>query len=301
MEDNIERIRPKRTAPKIIAAVIIFLALIVINSAYVVTEENEYTLIKQFGEVVKIIDEPGLNIKIPFIQTSDTLPKSIQIYDLAASDVITEDKKTMVVDSYVLWRIVDPKLFVQSLNSQLSNGEARINTTVYNSTKAVISSLEQSEVISGRDGVLSQKFLDNIGDTMSQYGIELLAVETKHLDLPSDNKASVYERMISERNNKAATYVAEGEAEAKKIRTQTDYEISVAVSQAEAQAETLIAEGEAEYMRIMSAAYADAERSEFYNFLRSLDALKLAMEGSGEKTVILGSDSPISEIFNNVE
>lgn len=295
-----ERIRPDRTGLKISIIVVVLLLFILANGCYAVTYDNQYTLIKQFGKVEKIISEAGLSFKLPFIQTTDTLPKSMQVYDLAASDVITEDKKTMVADSYVLWRIEDPKLFVQTLNS-LTNAESRINTTVYNSIKSIISSMSQTDVISGRDGELTEAIMKHIGDTMHQYGIELISVETKHLDLPSDNKTAVYERMISERNNKAATYTAEGESEAKMIRTQTNYEITISVSEANSKAESIIAEGEAEYMKILAGAYADESKSEFYTFVRALDAAKLSLSGSGKKTLILNSDSPIAQIFNEAK
>ena len=226
----------------IIIAVLLVLAGIVLSQSMVITEQDEYTLIRQFGKVDHIISEPGLTFKIPFMQTSETLPKKILVTDLPASDVITMDKKTMVADSYVLWRVSDPLKFVQTLNSQISNAEARISTTVYNSIKNVISSMSQNEVISGREGRLSDTIMENIGDSMDGYGIELLSVETKRLDLPSDNKQAVYERMISERNNIAASYTAEGESEAMKIRTATDNEISVNISAAEAEAEKLIDE-----------------------------------------------------------
>ena len=202
----------------IIIAVVLVLAGIVLSQSMVITEQDEYTLIRQFGKVDHIISEPGLTFKIPFMQTSETLPKKILVTDLPASDVITMDKKTMVADSYVLWRVSDPLKFVQTLNSQISNAEARISTTVYNSIKNVISSMSQNEVISGREGRLSDTIMENIGDTMDGYGIELLSVETKRLDLPSDNKQAVYERMISERDNIAATYTAEGNSEAQVIR-----------------------------------------------------------------------------------
>ncbi len=285
---------------KVLLLVVTFVALIVLANSMVVTAENEYTLVKQFGKIEYVIDEAGLSFKVPFIQSTDTLPKEILIYDLAASDVITMDKKTMVADSYVLWKINDPQLFVQTLNSQVANAESRINATVFMSMKNIISSLEQTEVISGRDGELTQMIMANIGNSMEQYGIELIAMEIKRLDLPDDNKNAVYERMISERNNIAASFIAEGEAEATKIRTQTDYEISVSISEAKAQAEATIAEGEAEYMRKLSAVYADEARSDFYTFVLSLDAAKASLIGEN-KTLILDEDSPIAQIFNTVE
>ena len=136
----------------------------------------------------------------------------------------------------------------------------------------------------------------HIGNTTEQYGIELLSFETKQLDLPSDNKAAVYERMISERENISATYTAEGSSEAQKIRNTTDKEVNVLLSEANKNAEILIAEGEAEYMKILSDAYADASKQDFYSFVRSLDALKASMTGDN-KTVILSPDSPIAQIF----
>ena len=142
--------------------------------------------------------------------------------------------------------------------------------------------------------------MENLGNSMEQYGIDLITVEIKRLDLPDDNKNAVYERMISERNNIAASYIAEGEAEATKIRTQTDYEISVSISEAKAQAEATIAEGEAEYMKTLSAVYADESRSDFYTFVLSLDAAKASMVGDN-KTLILDGDSPIAQIFNSIE
>ncbi len=276
--------------------IVLFAALIVGVSSIVVTQENQYSLIRQFGKVDHVVEEAGVSFKIPFIQTVDTLPKQTLLYDLSPSDVITSDKKTMICDSYILWHITDPLKFAQTLNSSISNAENRLDTIVYNSTKNVISSSTQEEVISGRDGELSAAVISNIGGTLEQYGIELLAFETKQLDLPSDNKAAVYERMISERDNIAATYTAEGTSEAQIIKNTTDKEITVLLSEAEKEAEILVAEGEAEYMRILSEAYADESRQDFYSFVRSLDALKASMTGNN-KTVILSPDSPIAQIF----
>lgn len=285
-----------KTFRNISLIVLLFAVLIIGSSCIVVTNENEYSLIRQFGKIDHVVDEAGVSFKLPFVQSVDTLPKEIQLYDLSPSDVITSDKKTMICDSYILWRITDPLKFAQTLNSSITNAEGRLDTIVYNSTKNVISSTTQDGVISGRDGELSTAIIENIGTSLDQYGIELLSFETKQLDLPSDNKAAVYERMISERDNIAATYTAEGSSEAQMIRNTTDKEVTVLLSEAEKNAEILIAEGEAEYMRILSEAYADASKQEFYTFVRSLDALKVSMTGE-DKTVFLSPDSPIAEIF----
>lgn len=279
-----------------LVVIIALLALFIIDSSMVVTYPNEYTVIKQFGRIESIRQEPGLSMKIPFIQTTEKIENEVLLYDLAVSDVMTKDKKSMIADCFVLWKIEDPYKYTQTLSAQKSNAEFRIDTITYNSLKNVISSLSQEEVISGRDGELAKAIQDNIGDTLEQYGIELLAVETKSLDLPDENKNAVYERMISERNNIAATYKAEGEEEAKEISNNTNAEIIVMQSEADAQAEEIIAKGEAEYMRILSEAYNDPEKADFYIFLRSLDAAKATMTGNN-KTLIIDETSPIAKIF----
>ncbi len=184
-------------------------------------------------------------------------------YDLTVSDVITADKKSMVADSFVLWEISDPLRFIQTLSGSVANAEYRIDTIVYNSLKTVISSMKQEDVISGRDGELAAQILENVGDKFSEYGITVFAIETKRIDLPDENKSAVYERMISERENIAARYVAEGEAE---------------------------------YMRILSAAYDTPEEADFYEFLRALDMAETALAG-GNKTLVVSADSPIAKVF----
>ena len=282
---------------KIIVPAMAVVLLAGVAASVTVTAQNEYKLIRQFGKVDRVIDAPGISFRIPFLESTQSLPKETLLYDLAASDVITKDKKTMISDSYVLWRISDPLKFAQTLNSSIESGESRINTAVYNATKNAISSLTQDQVITSRDGELSQMVLNAIGTNMDQYGIELIKFETKQLDLPDDNKEAVYERMISERDNIAATYKAEGSSEAKVIRNTTDKEVAIQISEAKKQAEILEAEGEQEYMKILAEAYGEKDRQEFYSFVRSLDALKNSMTG-GDKTVILSADSPIAQIFN---
>lgn len=279
-----------------ILAIVALLVVITLGSSIVVTQENEYTLIKQFGKVDRIIDEAGLSFKIPFMESTYTLPKEILLYDLSPSDVITSDKKTMICDCYVLWEITDALKFSQTLNTSITNAESRIDTVVYNAIKSVISSMSQEEVISGRSDLLQDAIIENIGTSMEQYGVAVLEVETIKLDLPNDNKEAVYERMISERDNIAATHVAEGNAEAQMIRNQTDKEVSIMLSEAEMQAEIIRAEGEAEYMNILSEAYADESRAEFYAYMRSLDAAKAALQGE-DKILVLSPDSPLAQIF----
>lgn len=286
----------KKITRRTILIIICLAALIAFGNSIVITYPNEYTVIKQFGKIVDIKQSSGFGMKVPFVQTAEKIEKEVLLYDLAVSDVMTKDKKSMISDCFVLWKITDPQKYTQTLSAQKSNAEYRIDTIVYNSLKNVISSLSQEEVISGRDGELAAAIVNNIGSTLEQYGITLMAVETKSLDLPDENKAAVYERMISERNNIAATYQAEGEEEAKQISNNTKAEIIVMESEAKAQAEETVAKGEAEYMRILSNAYNDQEKADFYLFVRALDAARATMTGSN-KTLIIDESSPLADVF----
>ena len=286
----------KKNIGKAFGIVVVVAALIVVlNSAFVI-RENQYGIVKEFGKIEKVIAEPGLYFKLPIMQEVDTVSKELLLYDIAKSDVITKDKKSMIVDSFVLWRITDPKVFAQTLNSSTVNAEGRIDVAVYNAVKSVISSMTQNDIMAARGQELTNHIMNNATSSIGQYGIEIATVEIKLLDLPEDNKDAVFERMISERQNIAATYTAEGNAEAQVIRNTTDKEASLLISEANKQAEILKAEGEAEYMRIMSEAYNDAAKADFYSFTRSLDAVKNAIRG-GDKTIILDKDSPLVQIF----
>ena len=278
--------------------VIILIAVLVVlfNSTFII-RENQYGLVREFGRIERVLSDSGLYFKIPFIQEKDTVTIELLLYDIAMSDVITQDKKSMIVDSFVLWRVIDPKIFAQTLNTSEQNAEGRINVAVYNSIKNVISSMTQSDIIAARGQKLTNLIMENVTG-IQQYGIEITTVEIKLLDLPEDNKNAVFERMISERENIAATYTAEGNSDAQKIKNTTDKETTVMISEAEMNAEILKAEGEAAYMREIANAYDGEQKADFYQFTRSLDAVKSSIRG-GNKTIILDKDSPITQIFYN--
>ena len=276
------------------------LALSLGLSATVVTKPGEYRVIKQFGKIVRVEEndgsQNGLSWKIPFIQTETAISSKMQLSDLPASDVMTSDKKSMISDCFVLWRISDPVKFIQKLSGSEQNAESRISSNVYNALKNVISSLSQEEVISGRDGELANLLTEKLGTNLESYGIKVEKIETKMLDLPNENKDAVYNRMISERNNIAASYTAQGEQKAQEIKNDTNEQVTVLLAQAQKQADTTIAEGEAEYMKILSSAYNNESKADFYGFVRQLDAVKATLK-EGENTIVLDKDSPIAEIF----
>ncbi len=327
-----------------IIAVIVVVAVLLVSSCTYITYENEYTVVKEFGQIKQINADPGLRFRTPFIQTVNTISKSKQFYDLPKSDVITSDKKTMIADAYIIWHVTDAKTFTKALNANFAAAEGRIDVIVYNAIKTTISNMTQEELIISRDDpidvanadtaledveikditaveeldgddqttgsaeasensdkgtarviAISKQILTCIGEQCDIYGLEIDDVEIKVLDLPDENKEAVYERMITERNNIAAAYKAQGESEAQIIRNTTDKEVSIMTSEAQAQADKTVAEGEAEYMRILSDAYNDPDKAEFYLYSRALDTAKKSMGKS--TTLFLDKDSPLAQIF----
>ena len=286
----------KKTGGKIIGIVVLILALMTLSASMVSTYNDEYKLVLQFGRVVRVINTPGLSFKIPFIQTTQSIPNYEMMYDLVPSEVNTRDKKVMVTDSFALWSVTDPLAYLTRLGANKANAESRIAVVVYNAVKSVISSTDQIDVISGRDGKLAQMITDKIGDSLLSYGISVKKVETKMLDLPDSNKEAVYQRMISERQNIAAGYIADGQYQSSVIKNTTDKDVSIIISEAKAQAEKIRAEGESEYMRILSGAYNDEGKADYYNYLRSLDAIKASLKGEN-KTIILNENSELARIL----
>ena len=277
----------------IVLVLVLFLGF---NSAYSL-KENEYGIRLQFNKIVAIDESSGLYFKIPFIQNVRKVPKSIQLYDIRPSDVMTSDKKSMIADMYILWRIVNPTVYYQTLNANVNNAKDRTGITVYNSVKSVISSMTQDEIIEARGEKLTQTITADANPDIKKYGIEIVQAQLKSLDLPNDNKQAVYERMISERNNIAASYTAEGESKAKKIQNETDKQVAILKAQAEKNSAKLKAEGEARYMETLQQAYNDKDKADFYNYIISLDALKVSLSGSGEKKLMLGKDSELAKIL----
>ena len=285
---------------KIIIIPVLLIAFVIFMSSFVVTKPGEYRVIKQFGRIVSVQENDGssygVSFKIPFIQTETVISSKMRLSDLPVSDVMTSDKKSMIADCFVMWKIEDPVKFIQKLSGSVQNAESRISSNVYNALKNVISSLSQEEVISGRDGELAQILTERLGTNLEAYGVKVTKIETKMLDLPDENKDAVYNRMISERNNIAASYTAQGEQQAQEIKNDTNEQVTILLAQAEKQAATLVAEGEAEYMKILSEAYNDESKADFYGFVRQLDAVKATLK-KGDNTIVLDKDSPIAELF----
>ena len=281
--------------------ILVLVAFLGLNSMFTV-QENEYACTVRFSKIIDTTSDAGLHFKIPFIDSVKYFSKATQLYDIPPSEVLTSDKQNMTVDCYILWSISDPKLFYQSLTNTAA-AQQRLDAITYNELKTVMGTLAQADIINMEDGAKRNDIYQNITlevDTLARtYGIHVEDVKIKQFDLPESNLNAVYSRMISERNQMAEKYTADGNYEASIIRNNVDKQVNILVSDAEAAAAKLVAEGEAEYMRLLAEAYNTADKQDFYKFTLALDALKASLNGT-EKTVILDGNSELAKILMGV-
>jgi len=291
----------KKPLKVILPLIIAVVLLIGIGGSLYTVQENEYACTTRFSKIISTSSGSGLHFKVPFLDEVKYFPRATMLYDISPSEVLTADKQNMTVDSYVLWRITDPKLFYQSLGT-ISVAEQRLDALTYNAFKNLLGTLKQSDIIneddaSGRNDIYAG-IAENVSQQAVNYGIEVVDVKIKRFDLPESNENAVYARMISERNQMAEKYAADGEYEASLIRNDVDKQVNIIVSNAEAEAAKIEAEGEAEYMRMLADAYDTDDKKDFYEFSLALDALKTTLNGE-EKTVILSPDSPLAQMLIN--
>lgn len=276
---------------------LIALVVILTNATYIV-KENEYAYVTRFSKFVKIQDSAGLHFKVPVLDKIEKLPHYRMMYDIPPSEVLTGDKKTLVVDNFAVWKIDDPYTFMRTV-SRISEMENRIDAVVYNAVKNTLGTMDQTTIINS-----DNRSIDDINTIITElvnvqlknYGVSTVAVEIKRLDLPYDNESAVYSRMISERMQIAESFRAEGNLEASKVVNETDKEVGILLSRASATAEELKGQGESEYMKIIAEAYSTDDRMDYYEFIRSLEALKVTMKG--EKTLILPANNFIVKVLN---
>ena len=282
----------------IVILVVVLAAVILAGSCFTV-RENEYACTVRFSKIIRTTSASGLHFKVPFLDTVKYFSKATQLYDIPPSEVLTSDKQNMTVDCYILWSISDPKLFYQTLGST-SVAEQRLDALTYNELKTVMGTLAQSDIINMEDGAKRNDIYGNIASDVNAlaktYGIHVEDVKIKQFDLPQSNLEAVYGRMISERNQMAEKYTADGNYQASIIRNNVDKKVNIMVSDAQAEAAKREAEGEQAYMRLLAEAYDSREKQEFYEFTLALDALKTSLNGS-DKTVILDADSDLAKIL----
>ena len=279
--------------------IVVALAAVLLAGSVFTVAENEYACTVRFSKIIDTTAESGLHFKVPFLDTVKCFSKATQLYDIPPSEVLTSDKQNMTVDCYILWSISDPKLFYQTLGSK-SVAEQRLDALTYNELKTVMGTLAQSDIINMEDGAKRNDIYGSIASDVNAlaktYGIRVEDVKIKQFDLPESNLNAVYGRMISERNQMAEKYTADGNYEASIIRNDVDKKVNIMVSDAQAEAAKREAEGEQEYMRLLAEAYDSRDKQEFYEFTLALDALKSSLNGN-DKTVILDANSDLAKIL----
>ena len=279
----------------LIAALVFVVAILLLNALFVV-KEGEFRVVLRFGEAIRIYDEPGLQVKIPFIESSSTLPKYQMIYDSAATPILTLDQKPIIVDNYTVWRISDVQQFLRSLQT-INSAEQRLDAAVYNAVRRRLSATEYGDIISAETarGNLNDEIQQEVRLAMEggNTGIKIIDVRIKRTDLPEENKQSVYNRMISDRRSIAASYLSQGDEEARRITSAADRTANIIISEADAEAKQIMSEGEQEAARIYNEAYgADPD---FYKLYRQLESYKTSFDG--DPVIMLPISSPYARLL----
>ena len=287
-----------------VTVVLVLIVIIGVSDCFYTVREDQHALVTRFSKVVQTESESGVHFKLPFVDEVVYYPKAAQLYDINPSAVYLKDKTAMIVDSFLTWRITDPLLFHTKVAGSISEAQVRLDSIAYNNTRAKLGNYNQEDIVNTDDPAERNAIYENIASFIkqeaTQYGIEVLDVKIKRFDLPESNENEVYNRMISERNQIAEQYRAQGETAAALITNAADRSYNTSISDANLKAEQLAAEAEAEYMRILAEAYGTEDKIEFYTFVRAISALKASL-AQGEKTVILGRDSIIAKMLTGAD
>ncbi len=260
----------------------VLIALVVVTKPWVVVSETTQAVVLQWGKPVREILEPGLHLKLPWpIQTVVLLDKRLLDYDTDPTIVITQDKKTLVVDNYVRYRIVNPTLFLQTVRT-IEGAQTRLEDIVYSELRVQLGQFSMTEIITEGRNLIMDAVAQASNAKAQEFGIAIVDVRIKRTDLPAENEQAVYARMRAERERQAREYRAQGEEQAQAIRAQADRTAEVILAEAYRQAQLLMGEGDAEATRIYAQAL--SEDPEFYAFVRSLDAYR---ETLGEGTTLV--------------
>ena len=279
---------------KIWAVVIgVIVALVLLNQSVFMVDETKQVVITQMGEYKRTIDKPGLNIKIPLIQTALSFEKRVLVSDAPPADYLTLDKKRLVVDSYTRWQIVDAIQFYKTVKNELG-AKARIDGIVFSELRRELAAHNFKEIIGVQREPIMETVAHRASEIVTEFGIEIVDVRIKRVDLPKEVQASVFARMEAERQRIAKKYRAEGEEQARIIRAEADKEATIILADASKESRTLRGEGDAKAVIIYAAAL--EQDLEFYSFLRTLEAYEKILPG--ETTLVLGTDS---ELFKYLE
>jgi len=265
------------------------LIILFVLSTIIVVDETEQIVILQFGKPVQTITEPGLNFKFPApIQVSNSFDKRLLEYDVPPEEILSRDKKSLIIDNYVRWRIVDPLLFLQTVRA-IPTAKTRLDDIVYSELRQELGNHDMAEIITETRELIMEKVTIASNEETSKYGIEVIDVRIRRVDLPQENEASIYARMEAERKRQANKFRSEGEEEAQKIRAATDRDKTVILAEAYKTAQQIRGEGEAEALDIYATSF--SKDPDFYEFLRTLETYEKVIDK--KTTLVLPGDSKL--------
>ncbi len=267
--------------------IILALALLIGYGGIMIVDETEQIVIVQLGKPVRNITRPGLNFKIPFIQSATVFEKRLLEYDSAPNTILTQDKKNLILDNYAQWRISDPLKFMQTMRTQ-ALAQPRLDDIIYSSLRTQLGTHLMHEIVSTLRDSLMHKVTQNANFTAADYGIEIVDVRIKRADLPRENEQAVFDRMRAERERMAKQFRSEGDEEAVKIRAETDKNREVILADAYKLAQSVRGDGEAQAIKIYADAY--TQDPDFYEFIRTLDAYKTVFDDKTKLVLTPESD-----------
>ena len=280
----------------ILLSFIVVLTVLAYNSLFFV-EQRVQSLILQFGEPIRVIKEPGLNFKIPLAQNIVKFDKRILLFDNSAEEIIAADKKRLIVDAFVRYKIIDPLKFYQTVRFEAALNN-RLGSVVNNSLRAVLGKVPLEAVISDRRELLMQEVSELVSARATQFGISIEEVRIKKADLPSENSEAIYRRMQTERQQEAAQIRAVGNEKARFITAESEKQKTVLLAEAQRDSDILRGEGDAQKNRILGKAF--NQDPDFFAFYRAMQAYSKALT-EGDTTMVLSPKSDFFEFFGNAE
>jgi modulator of FtsH protease HflC len=282
----------------IVGGLLVVVGILATSSLFIV-RQTEQALVLQFGKPVRVIRQPGLEVKIPFVQNVVYCDKRLLDIEPPTEEIIAGDQKRAIVDTYTRYRIVDPLTFYQSLSVGSCDAEAvqpRLAAMISSSTRQVIGKVPLSALLSVQRAAIMGQIRDEVRDAAKTFGIEVIDTRIRRFDLPQQNMEAIYKRMNSERQQQAALYRGEGAQAAQTVRANADREVTVILADAQRDAQKIRGQGDAQAIKIYAKAFGQDER--FFAFYRSLQAYRDALSGK-DTSFVLTPEGSFFRFFGN--
>lgn len=266
-----------------IVAILLVVVGILAMSSFFIVDQTEQALVLQLGEVRRVISEPGLQMKRPFLENVISYDKRVLDFEPPHEEVIVADQKRLVTDTYTRYRITKPLLFYQTVGSE-DGVRARLAALVTGSLRRVLGNVTLNDILSEKRAAIMRQIRDEVGVEAKPFGIEVVDVRLRRADLPEENSQAIYARMQSEREQQARQYRGEGAEAAQTVRANAERERTVILADAQREAQATRGDGDGESIRIYAEAF--GQDQEFFAFYRSLQAYRDALNGRDTSFVL---------------